>query len=188
MRSSSSGRGSAPATSQPACLYYARLPASPRNDSRIAALHTWPEQTTGTAGTTLEPEVTLTLTVAWQRTAREHFRQVPPTVRELDAAIGAVEDAITPALPLIDSGDALATRNAIVREIALAAGLRVVPDPVLRRDAVERTFSRLAAVAHGSSASIHGVPGGADLAAALLILRKPMHHARRPATAITLDG
>ncbi len=186
MRPSSSDRGITRATSQPARLYYARLRASLGHDSRIAVLHIGPEQTSVTAGTTLEPQDTLTLAVGWQRTAREQTRQALPTARELEAAIAAVEDALTPALPLIDSSTALYTRDAVAREIALAAGLRAAPDLVLPLDAVEGTFNRLAAVAHGSPAKILGIPDSADFAAALLILRELMHHTQLASITITV--
>ncbi len=186
MRSSSSDRSIAPAPSQAARLNYARLRAPLGDGSRIAVRPIGAEQTTATAGTLPEPRDTLTLAIGWQRTAREHFRRGLPAAIELEVAIATVEDAIKPVLPLIGSGTALYTNDAIVREIVRASELPAVPELALPLDAVERTFARLATVAHGSPASVQGIPDRADFAATLLILREVMHHAQQRSTVVTV--
>ena len=113
------------------------------------------EESTALAGTVLG--------VGFRRTAREHFKHEPPTAFELEEAIAAVEDEIARARPPRTAR--LVTRDATVREIALAAGVAPGPTMVLLRDAVEQEFAR----------SIRRPPDRERMAA-LLILRELMHH------------
>ena len=103
------------------------------------------------------------LGVGFRRTAREHFKHQPPTAFELEEAIAAVEDEIARARP--PRGGRLVSRDAVVREIALAAGVPPGPAMVLARDAVEQAFER----------SIRRPPDSERMAA-VLILRELMHH------------
>lgn len=51
-----------------------------------------------------------------------------------------------------------------------------LPGAGLERDAVEALFQRLASRTHGMPVASDELPHGRDIAAALLILRKSMHH------------
>jgi hypothetical protein len=110
------------------------------------------EETTELAGTVMH--------IGFRRTAREHFKHQPPTALELEEAIAAVEDEIARARP--PRGARVVTGDAMVRELALAAGA----DIRLAREAVEQAFER----------SLRRPLPDNERMAALLILRELMHH------------
>jgi len=95
--------------------------------------------------------------------ARSHFRHEPPTPLEIEEAIAAIEDMIAAARPA-RAAHAVA-RDAVVRDIALDAGVSPGAKMVLARDAVEQAFER----------SLRRPPDNERMAA-LLILRELMHH------------
>ena len=103
------------------------------------------------------------LAIGFRRIAREHFKHQPPTALEIEGAIAAIEDAIARAKP--PRGMRTVTRDAVVREIALEAGVSPGPATVLAREALERAFER----------SLRRPPDKESMAA-LLILRELMHH------------
>jgi len=104
------------------------------------------------------------------------FRSDPPTGRELEAAIDLVEEAVMPLVKEIPPGSVLIAGDALTCEVAA----RSAGDPVAAEtsiDAVEGLFDQLA------RASQRGTWAGttrmeAALAAAVVILREFMHHAR----------
>ena len=65
---------------------------------------------------------------------------------------------------------------AVVRDIALMAGVAPGACMLLPLDRMEQTFERLAAVAEGRPVLLEGLPDSTVFAAALLILREFMHH------------
>ena len=103
------------------------------------------------------------LTVGFRRTAREHFRHDPATALEVENAIAAIEDEIARASP--PRAAQLVSSDAVVRDIALAAGVSAPARMILARDAVEQAFER----------SLRRPPDNEQMAA-LLILRELMHH------------
>jgi len=103
------------------------------------------------------------LAVGFRRIAREHFKHQPPTALEIEGAIAAIEDEIARAKP--PRGARPVTRDAAVREIALAAGVPPGASVVLAREAVEQAFER----------SLRRPPDNERMAA-LLILRELVHH------------
>ena len=113
------------------------------------------EETTDVAGTRLA--------IGFRRLAREHFRHQPPSAREIEGAIAAIEDEIARAKP--PRGMRPVTDDPVVREIALAAGVSPGPAMVLAREAVEQAFER----------SLRRAPENERMAA-LLILRELVHH------------
>ncbi len=110
------------------------------------------------------------LEIGSQKTAAEYFRHHPPTPREIENAIVAVEDEIarvrstTPAT--------LFTTDEAIRKIALIAGLPDQPKLILSRNAVELIFENLVAATQGGPMTNES-PG---FFSALLILREFMHH------------
>lgn len=132
---------------------------------------------TGVAtGNNKEPAAVFTLPIGARKTAADCFRHDPPTARELENAIAAVEDALAPARSMITGGSILITADAVIREIALVAGLPGASVSNLSRDVVEQVFDRLTRVTFGRPSAREGIPAGGAFAATLLILREFMHH------------
>ena len=103
------------------------------------------------------------LAIGFRRLAREHFKHQPPSALEIEGAIAAIEDEIARAKP--PRGVRPLTHDAVVREIALDAGVSPGPAMVLAREAIEQAFER----------SLRRPPGNERMAA-LLILRELVHH------------
>jgi len=103
------------------------------------------------------------LAIGFRRLAREHFRHQPPSALEIEGAIAAIEDEIARARP--PRGMRPVTHDAMVREIALHAGVSPGPAMVLAREAVEQAFER----------ALRRPPDNERMAA-LLILRELVHH------------
>ncbi len=113
------------------------------------------EETTELGGTALA--------IGFRRLAREHFKHQSPSALEIEGAIAAIEDEIARAKP--PHGMRPVTHDAMVREIALDAGVSPGPAMVLAREAVEQAFER----------SIRR-PQDNERMASLLILRELVHH------------
>lgn len=148
-----------------------------------SGLHLGAEQVTWAAGTgALEPAVRLYLPLGGARTARQFFRGTIPTPLELENAIAAVEDEVHIAYlqlqGLLPQGQVWVpwSADASLQELATLAGVPPGPHRVLRLDAMERLFNRLAAVSEGRPAGHEGLPDDPAFAGTLLVLRELMHH------------
>ena len=119
--------------------------------------------------------------VGWRAIAREHLKRDPPSPLELENAIAAIEDEIARAGALPAGGSRVRTSDALVREIAAAAGLPRDVETTFALPAVEQAFQRLAAQASRGVRSADGLAAGNEAAAALVILRELMHHLGFPA-------
>lgn len=142
----------------------------------LVLLHIGPEQTAIAVGRGAAPDVTLTLAIGAQKTAREYFKHTPPSPLELETAIVTVEDEVTRARNLVAAGARLVTTDPALREIALLSGVTAGQTMRLSLEAMERTFDRLAQVSLGRPASSDTLPTSNSFAATLLILREFMHH------------
>lgn len=142
----------------------------------VTVLHIGAEHTAIATGQGREASGVLVLDIGAQKTARQFFKRSPPTPLEMEYAIATAEDEVIRAVPLLAPGSALLCADALVREVALLAGLAPGERVAMPLDAMERVFERLAAVAEGRPAVREGLPQGTDFAAALLILREFMHH------------
>src|SRR4051812_24469374 len=105
------------------------------------------------------------------------FRRDPPTALDLETAIETIEEAIS-ALGATRGDPVLVSGDAVLRQLAAAAGLDVAREAVLTTEAVERLFARLAAGSSGALAAADALPPGRALAATLVLLRELMHHLR----------
>jgi exopolyphosphatase/pppGpp-phosphohydrolase len=159
-----------------------------------SGLHLGAEQVTWAAGTgALEPAVRLYLPLGGARTARQFFRGTIPTPLELENAIAAVEDEVHIAhrqlQGLLSPGQVWApwSADASLQELATLAGVPPGPQQVLRLDAMERLFNRLAAVSEGRPAAQEGLPHDPVFAGTLLVLRELMHHLPF-ASLVLMDG
>lgn len=144
----------------------------------VTVLHIGAEHTAIATGQGSEASAVLVLDIGAQKTARQFFKRSPPTPLEMENAIATVEDEVMCAVPVLAPGSALLCSDAVVRDIALLAGVAPGEAMMMPLDAMERVFERLAAVAEGRPAVREGLPQGTDFAAALLILRECMHHLR----------
>lgn len=155
------------------CTLRARIPTA---GVRTTVLHIGIERTGVLAGCDVEPEAVLVLEIGSGKTARDHFRHVPPTPVELENAIVTVEDEIARARARTRKRSTLLTTDTAIREIALVAGIRNGAEMTLTLDAVEQTFERLVALTLGRRAISEGIPASGEFAATLMILREFMHH------------
>lgn len=142
----------------------------------VTVLHIGAEQTWIATGSGSEPAAMLELAIGSSRTASEHFKHTPPTPAELENAIQTIEDEITRARTMSISNSIVFTTDELVRKIALVAGLADQSELLLSRDAVERTFERLAALALGQLPASERFPRSNAFAASVVILREFMHH------------
>lgn len=142
----------------------------------VTVLHIGAEQTWIATGSGSESAAMLGLAIGSRKTAAEHIRNHPPTPADLENAIRVIEDEIARAQTITKGNSTLFTMDAIVREIALVAGLPDQPELLLSIDAVERTFERLAALTLGQLRAQDGFPRSNAFAASVLILREFMHH------------
>jgi len=111
-----------------------------------------------------------------QRSARELLRHTPPQRLEFEMAIEVIEDEIIRHHRDISTNSILVTDSLEIKQIAQLAGIAVSETMVMEIDAMERVFSRLAAVIQGKPASSEGIPEDNTFAIRLLILREFMHH------------
>jgi exopolyphosphatase/pppGpp-phosphohydrolase len=142
----------------------------------ITVLHLAAEQTGVASGSGIAPPVTQILALGSQRSAREFFKRTPPGRLEFELAIDPVEDEIIRVSKLLAPHSTLYSSDEVLRQIALLAGVPDSAAMLLDLDAMERCFSRLAAVIQGKPAAHEGMPSDNALAASLLILREFMHH------------
>ncbi len=142
----------------------------------VTVLHIGAEQAWIATGIGSEPPVMLELAIGSSKTASEHFKHTPPTPAELENAIQATEDEITRARTMTVGNSTVFTADELVREIALVAGLSGQSELLLSRDAVERMFERLAALALGQLSAQDCFPRSNAFAASVIILRELMHH------------
>ena len=142
----------------------------------VTVLHIGAERTWIATGSGSEPAAMLELAIGSSKTAAEHFKHTPPTPADLENAILTIEDEITRARTMTEGNSTVFTTDELVREIALVAGLPEQSELLLSRDAVERTFERLAALTLGQLPARECFPRGNAFAASVLILREFMHH------------
>lgn len=150
----------------------------------IAVLHIGDEEMLLATGSSPEPDTVHTLTLGIRRTAAECFRHQPPTPGELENAIMVVEDEVVRLQALTAHPHPLFTADPAIRDIARMAGVTDSPRMVLTLDAVEHSFSLLAALSLGRPAASAGIPATPAFATALLILREFMHHLQFPSITI----
>jgi exopolyphosphatase/pppGpp-phosphohydrolase len=147
----------------------------------ITVLHVGEQHTIVAAGTGAEPSAVFEIPVGSRKTAAEYFHHNPPTPGEMENAIVAVEDAVASVRTIISGGTnlfttRLFTTDEAIRKIALISGVADGAELILTREAMERTFERLAAVSLGRPGSREEIPSDAIFAATILILREFMHH------------
>lgn len=156
--------------------HYASIRSRLGGVGQITVLHIGEEETTVAIGGGPAADVVCTLAIGSMRTSRDYFKQSPPGRLEFEIAIEPVEDEIIKAHGMLPSGSKLYSTDEGLRRIALLAGVPESDEMSLDLDAMERVFSRLAAVVQGKPAAHEGIPDDNAFAATLLILREFMHH------------
>lgn len=153
---------------------YAQLRRAAPAGSPIAVLHIGAERTGLALGDGLEPGSILALDLGWRGAAQGPFRFSTPA--GLEASILEVEEALMHSMPAVAAGTTLFTQDRTIREIARISHVPDAHAMELGLDALERSFQRLAARAHGSPPSLVGLPDDPEFCATLLILREFLHH------------
>lgn len=120
--------------------------------------------------------------------AAQHFHHTPPTPLEMEQAIVTVEDAMAPLRAQLPAAARLVSADAGIGAMARLAGLAPAASADFSRQAIERTFGRLAAVVEGQPAAHAGLPTDPAFAARLLILRELMHHLDFAGIACRIDA
>ena len=134
------------------------------------------ERSAVVSGNATEPAAVLEMHIGDQRSARELLRHTPPQRAEFEMAIEPLEDEIIRIHRAMQPDSLLVGDSAALREIAELAGVAPSEKMRLSLDAMERVFSRLAAVINGKPASSEGIPEDNAFAIRLVILREFMHH------------
>lgn len=155
---------------------YDALQAQLAPGTAITLLELGAQHTGVISGSGHAPATALVLAIGSQHTAHAFFRHAVPTPLELETAITTVEDEVTRARTILAPNSRLYSADALVRQIALLAGVPPAATLHLTLEAVEQTFNRLAALSLGRPATQDTLPPDAAFAAALLILREFMHH------------
>ncbi len=101
----------------------------------------------------------------------------PATESELESAIAEIEDMLTPAIRSLPKPGNLVISSPELREVVKVVGRRTDENVRLDISTVEDVFSRLAAVAYGTTATLLGISEHRRFAATVLVLRELMHHA-----------
>jgi exopolyphosphatase/pppGpp-phosphohydrolase len=158
--------------------HYAAVRAQFASAGQITVLHIGVDETTVAVGDGPMPTALRTLAMGSRHTSHGYFKQTPPGRLEFEIAIEPVEDEITSVHAMLPPASALYSTDAALRDIALLAGVPDSADMCLSLEAMERVFSRLAAVIEGKPAAHEGIPDDNAFAATLLILREFMHHLR----------
>lgn len=158
--------------------HYAAVRAQLASAGHITVLHIGADETTVAVGDGPAPAALRTLAMGAMRTSRDYFKQSPPGRLEFEIAIEPVEDEITNLRGMLPPVSTLYSTDAGLRHIALLAGVPDSADLCLDLEAMERVFSRLAAVIQGKPAAHEGIPDDNAFVATLLILREFMHHLR----------
>lgn len=119
------------------------------------------------------------LPLGLQSLTQRSFQQRMPTPAQLETGIMEVEDAVMPLARLLPGHTLLATRDPLLRHLALQAvgGHALGEVPAITREAIEALFERL--VAQSSRHYSHqdpDLPQDPRAAAALLVLREILHH------------
>jgi exopolyphosphatase/pppGpp-phosphohydrolase len=169
---------------------YASLHRDDLTGSSLSVLHIGGEHIRLISGDDVEPAVQFALPIGTSRIAGEHFRHVPPTGGEMEMAIMSVEDAIASAPSLPSRHSVLYTSDALIKQIALLAGLKEMDGQTitLSCEAVEQTFERLSRIALGGPIGTEVWSTDREFAAGLLILRELLHHLSFPTIAILPGG
>jgi exopolyphosphatase/pppGpp-phosphohydrolase len=132
----------------------------------------------GDAALEVAQEAAVVLRIGSATLAATHFHHDPPTPLEVEKAIAAVEDEIARVHAAIARGSRLYTRDGVVRELALDAGVAPGAQMVFAVEAVENAFQRLL--------PMRAI--GKEKAAVLLILRELMHHLGFAAIVVRAPG
>ena len=119
------------------------------------------------------------LPLGLQSLTQRSFQQRMPTPAQLETGIMEVEAAVMPLARLLPAHTLLATRDPLLRHLALQAVGGHAPGevPAITREAIEALFERL--VAQSSRHYSHpdpDLPQDPRAAAALLVLREILHH------------
>ncbi|CAB5659886.1 Uncharacterised protein [Comamonas aquatica] len=125
------------------------------------------------------PPVRHHLPLGLQSLSQRSFQLRMPTPAQLETGIMEVEDAVMPLARLLPAHTLLATRDPLLRHLALQAVGGHAPGevPAITREAIEALFERL--VAQSSRHYSHqapDLPPDPRAAAALLVLREILHH------------
>lgn len=142
----------------------------------LTRLHIGATETVVSIEGAIGPGPRLSMQLGTSSMGRGYFRQDPPGALEVEHAIQAVEDALSPVYSGVPPGSTLHTADPLIGRIAQVAGIVGGPEVVLGRELVELTFDRLAAMSAGRPRTQDDIPTDPEFAAALLILREFMHH------------
>lgn len=152
--------------------HWARLARAPGGSpgARSTLLHIGDEQAVLLSGSDELPDSVHRLELGAARIARDFFRHDPPSSREIEAAIDAVEDQLMRVPRSTGAPARLASIDEGLRAWAAIAG------PTMSLDTVEQWFQRLASASLGRPGAMAGLPAGTEAAATLLVLRECMQH------------
>lgn len=163
---------------------YARARSTVAPGEPVTLIQIGRERTTLMSGRDDTARDAIALNIGFLKTAKEFFQHSPPTPRELEEAIAAIEDELARAQTAIADDSNLVTTDNVVLEIARIAGVAAASEPILSIEAVEQLYQRFAAIASGAPTTREEAESYAAYAATILILREAMHHLRYSAIVV----
>jgi exopolyphosphatase/pppGpp-phosphohydrolase len=152
------------------------------------SLHIGEVQTVIATGSPTIGNARLVMPLGAIQIGRRHFKHETPTALEIEHAIEVIEDELFRIRESVASDSTLYTADEAIRQIAGVAGIDDQGELVLRRDLVEQTFDRLAALAMGRPITQDVIPTNPEFAATLLILREFMHHLQFSSITVTTQN
>lgn len=149
-------------------------PAALMDAPRVLWLHIGANELVVSSGAGATAQTEHRLDLGASRIACEFFHHEPPTAREIEHAIDAIEDQIMRLGTQGDAGLPLHSSSERLQPWATVSG------PTIAIETVEQWFDRLALAAQGRPGALDGLPCGREAAATLLVLREVMHHRGHP--------
>lgn len=143
--------------------------------TRITLIDIGPRQMRVVTGYGSPSETTLDVALGSSITAEQFFKSDPPTGRELEHAIDAVEDQVMRLRTIVPAGSELVAAGGALRELGHAAS-DAGRGGLVTLAMVEQVFQRIASTSLGDPMARQGLPGGNAFVASALILREFMHH------------
>lgn len=142
----------------------------------VAVLHVGDEMSSLIVSGSSDSELTFNFPIGLQKLVREILKHSPPTPAELELAIAVIEDEVMKIHKSLPAYASLETTEACMWDLVSAIRPNEQNRCQVSIEEVEQLFDLLAALSMGRPASIAGIPGDANFAAALLMLRELMHH------------
>lgn len=151
------------------------------DDRRMTVVYVTDDQLAIAVGVASEPLALHVSSISAKTLARHSPERLPLQAIDIEYAIAAVEDAISPLQTLHTPNAPLYTTHSSLSEITRLAGIEIAAILTLTIEVIEDTFDRVVVRPTRSLLTSSGTPQHyLQLARRLIIFRELMHHLRAP--------